>query len=801
MQVHKGNISGSAEVHTDKPVSAKAAVGKPAIFVFTTAYVPFIGGAEIAVQEIAKRLNNEFRFFIFTARMRKDLPRQEERDGVFIRRVGFGISADKFFLPLLGLWVAFSLRRKEKPVLYWTVMMSYASGVAYLLNMLTLRRTPIVQTLQEGDPLEYLQHGRWGLVGFSWRAALRRASYVTAISSFLLDTARSFGYQGKGDVIPNGVDTEVFSRSHDAETRRTFRSAHGFFPDDRIIITVSRLVEKNAVDMIIRALVPLRKRAPSVKLWVLGSGDKKEMLKALSRELGVNEGIRWEGDVRYEDVPSYLYASDVFVRPSRSEGLGNAFLEAMAAELPVVGTMVGGIADFLEDGKTGLAVRVDDPEDIAKSIGKILFDPVLAATIAAGGKRMVGERYQWEGIAKRFQKLFLAVSEEYAKPAVLVATGIFPPDIGGPATYSKLLADRLPPYGFRVRVLSFGSVRRFPVGIRHAMYLWRLFLEGRDSDLIFAQDPVSVGFPAMVAARVLQKKFVLKIVGDYAWEQGIQRFGVSELLDDFLKKRYGFRVQVLRAVERWSAERAGRVIVPSEYLRGVVTSWGLPRGKVKVIYNGFDKSETVISREEARRVLALSGTVAVSVGRLVPWKGFEVLVRAVPEIRRHVPDFRLVIVGSGPDERRLKRVAHDLNVSGAIFFAGALAHDNLVRYLAGGDMFLLNTGYEGFSHSILEAMAAGIPIVTTSVGGNNEVLKNDENGILIPFDDLPALVNAVRRLSENRVLGKQLADSARGSLLRFSTETTLAETAAELHHILGKDSVPMGRPVGTNSVL
>ena len=101
---------------------------------------------------------------------------------------------------------------------------------------------------------------------------------------------------------------------------------------------------------------------------------------------------------------------------------------------------------------------------------------------------------------------------------ITIATGIFPPSIGGPAQYSKLLLDKLPASGFEISVVSFDGVRKFPKIIRHALYFFILIKKSFNADVIYAQDPVSVGFPSLVVSKLLRKKFVLKIVGDYAWE-------------------------------------------------------------------------------------------------------------------------------------------------------------------------------------------------------------------------------------------------------------------------------------------
>ena len=122
------------------------------------------------------------------------------------------------------------------------------------------------------------------------------------------------------------------------------------------------------------------------------------------------------------------------------------------------------------------------------------------------------------------------------KQHLIIATGIYPPQIGGPATYSKLLHDELPKRGWEVDVVNFGDVLNYIWGFRHIVYMYRLFNKIKKSSILYAQDPVSVGLPVFLISKIMRCNFVLKIVGDYAWEQGKQRFGVLDDLDTFSKK-------------------------------------------------------------------------------------------------------------------------------------------------------------------------------------------------------------------------------------------------------------------------
>ena len=157
---------------------------------------------------------------------------------------------------------------------------------------------------------------------------------------------------------------------------------------------------------------------------------------------------------------------------------------------------------------------------------------------------------------------------------LVIATPLYPPEIGGPATYVKILEEGLPTHNIDVEVVKFSDVRHLPKIIRHYAYYRRVLKAARHADVVLALDPVSVGLPAMCAAKKAGKPFVVKIVGDYAWEQGQQRFGISQTLDEFVKtSRTPFPVHALRWIQSRVARSAVQIIVPSEYLKGLVTVW------------------------------------------------------------------------------------------------------------------------------------------------------------------------------------------------------------------------------------
>ncbi|HAT68004.1 MAG TPA: hypothetical protein DCS20_00075 [Candidatus Yonathbacteria bacterium] len=360
---------------------------------------------------------------------------------------------------------------------------------------------------------------------------------------------------------------------------------------------------------------------------------------------------------------------------------------------------------------------------------------------------------------------------------ILIATGIFPPDIGGPATYSKLLADKLPERGFGVVVANFGEVRRLPKVARHIAYFFSVLARARGCDVVYAQDPVSVGLPAMLAAKILRKKFYLKVVGDYAWEQGVQRAGVTDDLDTFSREhvKYSFLVRCLKRIERRVALSADVIITPSEYLKAIITNWGVPAEKITVIYNGFSAPVLADDKATLRKKLGVEGSAMLSVGRLVPWKGFPMLIEMMPNLIREIPDAHLLIAGSGPDQVLLEKKVTKLGLNERVTFLGKLSQEKLFEYIKASDVFVLNTSYEGFSHQLLEVMALGTPVITTPAGGNIEILTDQANGLLVPFNEQALFEKALKELHSNREVVQSLVQAAQKKSLEFSDERMLGD--------------------------
>jgi glycosyltransferase involved in cell wall biosynthesis len=367
------------------------------VLIFSLAYYPLVGGAEIAVKEITDRLP-EIEFDMVTLQFSKtDLP-MEKVGNVTVYR----IPGSKNLFPFRAFLLAKDLHVQEPYDAVWSIMANWA-GFAALFFKEKFRDVKYILTLQEGDPLEYIE-GKVRFVKPLWRRIFTQADTVQAISSFLADWANAKGYKGQVEVIPNGVDTHFFSQDFGANEMEEFKKNEQILKGDRYLITSSRLVTKNAVGDVVESLKFL---PPDVKFLILGVGLLEQSLKAKTKELGLEDRVKFLGFIDNALLPKYLKCADIFIRPSLSEGQGISFIEAMAASVPVIATSVGGIPDFLFDPDkdhdmpaTGLLVEVKSPRLIAFQVQRLLNDRVLRDKVVINAKRMVLEKYDWNLIAQ-----------------------------------------------------------------------------------------------------------------------------------------------------------------------------------------------------------------------------------------------------------------------------------------------------------------------------------------------------------------------------------------------------------------
>ncbi len=369
---------------------------------------------------------------------------------------------------------------------------------------------------------------------------------------------------------------------------------------------------------------------------------------------------------------------------------------------------------------------------------------------------------------------------------ILVVTGIFPPDIGGPATYVPQVAASLAKRGHRITTLTLADRvdhrDQYPFKVvrlarqRFKPWRWvRTIFEiarlGRDADLLFVN---GLAMEAALANLLLRKQMVQKVVADLAWERAVGWAWVTDGFEDFQRKRHGLKVQVLKAMRRWWTRKADAVIVPSRYLAEWVQRWGVPAAKITVISNAVELPDG-IGRAD---VPLQAPTKIVTVGRLIPGKHVDRLLEAVARLDR----VGLVIIGDGPERERLEALGPALGIADRVHFAGARSRAETLALMAACDLFVLNSSHEGFPHAVLEAMGLGLPVVATAAGGTPEVVSDRENGRLVaPLND-EALCTAISELIAAPSERQRLAHGGKRTIERFSYQRMVEESAQLLEN-------------------
>ncbi len=380
------------------------------IIIFSTAYYPAVGGAEVAINEITARLP-EFEFDLIAARMDQKEPSRRRVGRTTVYKVGIGKPIDKFLLPLLGTLKAIRLNKQNSYQLIWALMASQGGITASFFKMLH-RRIPLLLNVQEGDNEDYLKRyvgnieWLYKILIRPWhRLVFKKADFITAISHDLKKRALKNGARCPIKIIPNGVNIKQFLPPKNLD-KKQLRQSLGLSPDNIIIITTSRLALKNGIEDLIKGFAQFCQKHPHSCLLILGKGELEAKLKNLTKDLNLQNKVKFLGFVPHSQLPQYLWAADVFCRPSLSEGFGNSFLEAMAAGIPVVATPVGGIVDFVFDSRfnkshppTGFFCQPQNCVSINQAL-EIAVSPNYKKTIIQNAQKMVKEKYSWDKIAQ-----------------------------------------------------------------------------------------------------------------------------------------------------------------------------------------------------------------------------------------------------------------------------------------------------------------------------------------------------------------------------------------------------------------
>ena len=328
---------------------------------------------------------------------------------------------------------------------------------------------------------------------------------------------------------------------------------------------------------------------------------------------------------------------------------------------------------------------------------------------------------------------------------VLVTVGIFPPDIGGPATFvpkiAKYFQDEL---NYEIEILTLSenknsninddfSVKRIdrnlPIIYRWLKTIFTIYKLGKNKDLIFVN---GLGTETTIANIFLKKKIIRKIVGDPVWERAYSKAKISESFDEFQVKNYGFSISLQKKVRSFSIKKSDIVVTPSKHLKNFILNLGF-KNKIEIINNG------VFIPEENTNIFTNDQINITIVSRLVSHKNIKKIIRAISDLND--PLIYLNIIGDGPELNQLQKISLESNNKDNIIFHGKLNRDDINHIFLKSDIYIQASNYEGLPHSLLEAMSYGIPVLCTPVGECKEILGNEDRGYIL---DLPVSKNNIK---------------------------------------------------------
>jgi glycosyltransferase involved in cell wall biosynthesis len=372
---------------------------------------------------------------------------------------------------------------------------------------------------------------------------------------------------------------------------------------------------------------------------------------------------------------------------------------------------------------------------------------------------------------------------------VLIVSGIWPPDVGGPASHAPEVAAFLQGRRHDVEVVTTAAgappaagwpvhwvSRTLPKGILHARCVVLIRQRAALSDVVYT---TGIFGRSALGATLARRPYVVKLTSDPAFERSRRRGLVVGNVDEFQGRRGGPIVTLLRLSRDRELRAAAHIFTPSAYLRDLAISWGVAPGRVSVLPNPAPAVPELRPRAELQRELGLNGATLAFAGRLTAQKA---LGRAL-EALAGTDGVQLVIAGDGPDRGALEARARELGLAERVRFLGARSRGQIVELFRAADATILSSSWENFPHTVVEALAVGTPVLAMEAGGVAEVVRDEVNGLLVPAGDTQALGEAIRRYFSDRELRERLRAAAAPSISRFSAERIFEALEASLARV------------------
>jgi len=626
------------------------------------------------------------------------------------------------------------------------------------------------------------------------RMVIRRCHHVIVLSEFMKRQVMVVhGIAPKSiTVIPGAADPILFYPPHDRnEIRRELK-----LPENRtILFTVRNLVPRMGLEHLLDAMTMLGEEQRHLLLLIGGEGQLRPQLEELIRHKGLQDSVQLLGFVPEGQLAKYYQASDLVVMPTlQLEGFGLVTVEAFACGTPVMGTPVGAIPEVLSTVDPMLVTEGTDGPSLAKTLRWVLkrfrSQPGERERFSKKGREVVERRYNWAAHTAELDRLFVSLSSNRpavshqsarARKVIHVITRL---DHGGSAQNTMLTAlghDRtqfepLVVAGFPgrwdaqggqaateencrrldkadVRWMLLSSLTREVHPIKDIQALWQLICLFREERPMLVHTHTSkAGVLGRVAAWFARVPVIVHtphghvFYGHFGPFQSWLFLQIERVLSTITDRLIALTVAERQDHLDREVGKADRFAVVPSGIDRERFRWARAQGKQQPDWFGCPAEALVVG----------------SVGWLTDIKGHEYLIEAVSKLKQDFPSLHLVIVGSGDRHDALLQQAALAGLGDAVHLLGH--RDDIEACLAEMDLFVLPSLNEGMGRALIEAMAAGLPVIASRVGGIPAVISHELTGLLVPPGDAGALETALRRLLERPDWAKQLGVAASESL-------------------------------------
>jgi glycosyltransferase involved in cell wall biosynthesis len=735
--------------------------------IFAPYFPPQGGGLERYAQNISQSLSNDYhwRIVVVTSGEKRGKDIKEEYGGLIVHRLSYQYKLSNTPFSFAWFGKIRTILKAEHPDLINIHMPVPGIGdIAWLLA----GTTPLVVTYHAGsmhkdklwdDILIWLyEYGPLQLL-------LRRADRIICSSDFIrFNLLRRYIY--KSITITPGVDADFFTPDPSKKSSS---------PTVLFVAGLNRAQEQKGLKTLLSAIRIAHAAFDSIRLVVVGDGDMKAEYQAYAKGIGISDCVEFKGGLEGSALRDAYQSANVFALPSQNEAFGMVILEAMACELPVIGTASGGIPLIIDENATGFLVPPKDSEALAKKILELLNDPAKSIAFGKVARARILQEFLWrERIALYDQILtqMLGKKAEHVTRITVVAS-YFYPKIGGLENYAFLLAKKLHSSGkykvsvitsnydgkgYRQEVIDGMTIHRLPITVRISNTPVNLFWSGtikkifavEQPDIVHLHSPVP--YMADVAAQAAKDRIVVLTYHSGSMLKG--KFPIDAVIGTYEKIFLPMLFKKANAI----------VAVSQEFAKRTFPQFA---DKIYFIPTGVD-----LGRFMKTPLPATTKTVTF-VGRIEhssSWKGIEPLLQAMAIVIKDHPHATLELVGGGDAIAHYQERAQALGIGNSVTFFGPLLGQALVDAYERATVVVLpsTSDSEAFSIALIEAMASGRPIIGTNIGGTPQVIQNGENGLLVAPKDPEALAEAITRVISDGTLAARLADNGAAKAQGFS---------------------------------